>query len=160
MATSGKASKDKHELTIEVNYTHKDYIEGSVRAYTTPLNQDPDMYYGRKYLWSACISTEESCCGFSVLSDFGTNKVDKGIAKQIGEKMKEVWTKEKAQYIAAYVPDQKRYDSVRLILVTAGFKPQAQVKSIHGKYTNTRWEWFGPTYKEPKHETAVPTYNV
>jgi hypothetical protein len=57
------------------------------------------------------------------------------------------------------VPDT-RYGPVKELLELSGWTPGTKVPSKHGKYTNTRWEWFPKPKTKVKNETSVPAINV
>jgi hypothetical protein len=108
--------------------------------------------------WSAQVSTEPTCCAFKVLGDFycrnkeGAGKYTKMIGEALGERLKQ-----RKEYISAYTPDNAEYKETRAILEAAGFQKGMTIKSTHGKYTNTRWEWI-PTGE--KLEEIISSINV
>lgn len=106
-------------------------------------------------LWSAYIMQEATCCGFPVIGDFSlesaiTRKTLKPYIPEIAKVLIGQLKKKKYKYIDTYIPDTKEYSFERAVMVEAGFKPAVSLKSKHGKYTNTRWEWFSSTYKPKK----------
>lgn len=117
--------------------------------------EETDDYWGEdvQVLFSCEMEAEITCCGFPVIGQFdlGIEKPSEEEAEQIGKALvKWMGTKKyghlfKKGYVAAYVPDTKGYDGIRRVLQAAGFTKQVSLKSNHGRYTNTRWEWYKPT---------------
>lgn len=109
-------------------------------------------------IFECSVSSEATCCGFPVIGDFMEydKKLDDETVRQIAERfVKFLKDKKRGElfnkgYFAAYVPDTKEYDVTRRILVATGWKPQVSLKSNHGRYTNTRWEWYREGHKMPK----------
>ncbi len=128
-----------------------------------------------KEIWNCAEISEPLCCGIPVLGDFSREdddspentprpktekllKLAPEIGQLLGDRLKKL--KGRKQYFCAYIPDLKSWEPERVIFETAGFKRGVSLKSKHGRYTNTRWEWFSPSYKGTERETAVSTYPV
>lgn len=110
------------------------------------------------YIFECNVSAEATCCGFPVVGNFVeyTKKLSGEEIKHIAERFVEFLSDKKRGelfskgYYAAYVPDLKDYEVARSILVESGWKPQVSLRSNHGRYTNTRWEWYREGHKMPK----------
>lgn len=110
---------------------------------------DPWYYPEMRTLFACELSQEDTCCGFPQLGNFETdlNDIPEGEEEKIVKALLDFMTEgndelKKKGYYSAYIPDTKEYDKVRKVFVLAGFVPGVQLKSNHGNYTNTRWEWF------------------
>lgn len=125
-------------------------------------------------VWRARLSSEGSCCGFPVLSNFMEDIYDEVDRKktllytqEIGEWLHKKLREHKIKYICAYVPDNREFLPEQLIFTAATFQRGVVLKSKHGRYTNTRWEWYSSdyegipsTFKLGKNEKAVHTLDV
>lgn len=108
--------------------------------------RDPGMVLGMERL------SEASCCGFPQLGIFEcfNDTIFSKHAREIGEALRDKMVAKKVPYMVAYLPNTKEWLHYRTMLDGAGFKPTVSLKSLHGKYTNSRWEWFGPTFTPEK----------
>ncbi len=163
-AKNSTASKPEAKLIFSGDVNQYGEFEFQAMLETTQKGSygDFEIYH---HIWSAYLATEDSCCGFYVLGSFDDHDYDisrvprkaslpyvKAIGKELDKRLDK-----KMKYVSAYVPNQKQYDLTKGILNAAGFKPQVSLKSNHGKYTNTRWEWFGSDYREVKPEKVLAT---
>jgi hypothetical protein len=170
-----KNTADKLDFQVEFTGDNSEYNYGSgtVQVFTVPkdaikIPDEPKNRYGDKwyewyYKWGdgraqqrhmifdAYITQEESCCGFAVIGGLDScddpklfKKIAEPAGKEFGKKLK------KYKYLSAYVPDTKQYETVQKFLEAAGFKPGTSVKSNHGRYTNTRWEYQPEKVKREK----------
>lgn len=123
-------------------------------------------YYSHEKNWDystimeMSVVQEETCCGFFQLSGFfdPNGRDNKAFLRQHMDDLAKEISKRFKKYIflAAYVPNTKKYKLVKELLLKVGFVPGVTLKTKHdARYTNTRWEWFGPKYKEVKREKIV-----
>ena len=123
--------------------TQKDVVRPKeIGGWKNRYNDDGYVNRNKNRIWGAEFSTEDTCCGFPVMSGFTEVKSTDDYVKEIGTKLGE-YLKAQCVYMAAYLPDTNEYRATRAILQHAGFKPGVKLTTTHGEnYTNTRWEWF------------------
>lgn len=136
----------------------------SEKEWKKQLDNDPWAWKDEKFLFGCSLVDEQSCCGFPVLCEFSSTKDAIPHADEIAKELKKWMTAKgeevlkKKGYQCAYLPDQKVYDGARAVLQAAGFMPGVKLKSNHGNYTNTRWEWFDEKkVTKPKYEAHLST---
>lgn len=151
-------------VVVTIGSNDDDYYGDGIAVIATLVGAKPKIKGGfidrsiGSSLWKCNIDSEESCCGFPVLTYFSNTKAASERAKDIGIAFaKEL--KDKMVYVSAYVPDTKEYQPTKNILEAAGFKRGVKLGSNSGNYTNTRWEWFSPTNPEAD-EKAICTIPV
>lgn len=117
--------------------------------------------------WYSDMISQESCCGFTVLTGFGydngetpksAKKLFQTYVKECGKALHDALKKSDVRYVSAYVPDTKEYANTTALMIAAGFIESVSVKSEHGDYTNTRWEWYPKKVK--RNEKIVSAFDV
>ena len=164
-----KPKKQQWELEFDDgdyynNYDSVDnFVCSMVRKYTdkeweAKLASDPWAYKEIEQIVAVGLTSDESCCGFPVLAGWECGKMPDEVEKEVVKRFKE-WMVGRHEvlknkgYMSAYIPDQKTYETARRILKGAGFVEGVKLKSNHGPYTNTRWEWFdNKKVKPPKYK--------
>lgn len=114
------------------------------------VNRDPWWMPEKRMIFGCELMQEESCCGFPQLGGFetGLDEIPAGQEEFVVKTFKNWMNKKDGNalkskgYYSAYIPDIKQYDKVRKVFIAAGYIPGVRLKSNHGDYTNTRWEWF------------------
>ena len=154
------ASKKQQSNSIVVTWTNEEWDEPAISAHYVNTHPHGGLFGIGQHLWSAAVLTEDSCCGFPVLSNFGEKKLTDNQCLTIGIKLSDLLV-ERVTYMSAYVPNLRQFANTRKILKEAGFIAGVTLQSNNKKgYTNTRWEWFSPIHKEGKDAKNLCTLPV
>ena len=140
-----KSSDAKYKLKTGLIDTNSYYVD-----YYSWMRDYGESTPSKAPSFSCYLGSEASCCGFTTLQGF-VSTADQGLIKdclpEAGTLLKKFLDAHNVDHCTAYVPDQIAYEMTMEILAEAGFKPTLSTKSKHGAYTNTRWEWYSPTFK-------------
>lgn len=144
-------SIDDIDILIDVSAYLRGRIVVTNKKLPVPVNNWDD-YQDRKsnQVFSCYIETAGSCCGFQEICQMYVRNQPayRPLLSAIGQKINPMLVAKGFQYLMAYLPDQKKYDTTRNLLKAAGFVPAISLPSKHGKgkYTNTRWDWYAPKF--------------